>query len=80
MFKRRREANPIVGKRKNYSMTIVFNNDHSQQYRFTNVPAGSSDEAVDKMKSYVAKNGWFGNMKHDAIVAKLSAVDIREVG
>ena len=61
-----------------YEMTIVFNNDLVQSYKFTNVKAVTPDEAVGKMKNYVATNGYFGNMTKEAVMAKLSVIDIKE--
>ena len=61
-----------------YEMTIVFNNDLARSYKFTNVKAAAPEEAVNKMKHYVATNGYFGNMTKEAVIAKLSVIDIKE--
>ena len=78
MIQRKKEGNNIRSFN-SYELTLVFNNDRSQQYRFTNVPAATQEAAIDKMKKYVARNGWFGNMKTEDIIAKLTAIDVRAV-
>lgn len=62
-----------------YAMIIVFNNDQAQSYKFTNVKAATPDAAIDKMKNYVATHGYFGSMDKDAVIAKLSVVEIHEI-
>lgn len=62
-----------------YAITILFNNDQTHCYKFTNVPAATSEEAIDKMKRYVAVNGHFGSMSADEVFNKLSATDVQEI-
>jgi hypothetical protein len=77
LFKKKKEDDAICPQH-TYSMTILFNNDRSLPYTFTNVKAATSDAAVEKMKRYVATNGYFGSMSADAVIEKLSAIDVVE--
>ena len=65
---------------KKYSLEIVYKDDLTQPYIFTDVPAANSEEAVQKMKEFVSKNGWFGNMTPEEVLPHLSARNVQEVG
>lgn len=68
-----------IANKRRYAMSIIYNNDQAYTYKFTNVVATGPNEAIDAMKRFVAKNGWFGNAKPTDIIAKLSAIDVREI-
>ena len=77
LFKKKKEDDAICP-HNTYSMTILFNNDRSLPYSFTNVKAATSDAAVEKMKRYVATNGYFGTMSQESVLENLSAIDVVE--
>lgn len=65
-----------IGPEHKYSMTILFKNDHSLPYNFTQVQAKSAEAAVEKAKTYIAKNGYFGSMSSDDVMCHLSAINV----
>lgn len=78
LFKKKIEEDDAIRPRNTYGMTILFNEDPTQSYKFSNVRAATSDAAVEKMKRYVATNGYFGTMSKEAVIEKLSAIDVTE--
>ena len=62
-----------------YSLTIAYNEDKPLKYKFTNVIAHNQDEAIAKMKEYVATHGLFPNKAHDEIISNLVVLEIGEM-
>lgn len=66
-------------KLKKYALTIIYNNENAYPYNFTNVIARTSEEAVCKMKAYVANSGRFIRVNKDAVIANLKAINVRVI-
>ena len=75
LFKKKEEDCQL----RTYALTIIFDNDLEKSYKFTNIKAATAEEAGNKMKNYVASNGHFGNITKEDVIAKLSAIDIKEI-
>ena len=79
LFKKKNEEDNAIKPQNTYGMTILFNEEPSLSYKFSNVRAATSDAAVEKMKRYVATHGYFGAMHEEDVIKRLSAIDVVEI-
>ena len=79
IFKRNTHKEVMQKALRAYKMTVVYDGCTNHEYNFTNVVARNANEAVDKMKRFVATRGHFNGLNPEQVMSRLKAINITEV-